>query len=350
MRSSIQRENEQTYQNPMAETASSLSSCPCCIFLPDDLFLPDNVKSNSSSTSTGTSFLRPQEALQEIASSGANAVLVDTHGHPHLQRDLHESYRIETIPAIEIISLSCAVEPDDWQACLDYAATSDSILCGLGVHPWYMADLPEGYLATLEDMLQRHTNVIVGEIGLCKMARFVRTYPGGKAAALELQRTVFTQQLKLAAKYERPVSVHCVDQHAVLMKVLAELTPQEIPPTIGMHSFTGSAHHVRQLLKFEQQSTAKTKIYFGFSHIINFEMNSSEKSRRQGIDAIHAVPYDRLLAESDVHSSRDVAVGTAGAIAYLAYALDKPIADVALQTAKNGIEFLRTRKDLLRSV
>ena len=102
------------------------------------------------------------------------------------------------------------------------------------------------------------------------MARFLRTYPAGKAAALELQRRVFTEQLKLAAKYERPVSVHCVDQHAVLLKVLAELSPQEIPPTIGMHSFTGLAHHVRQLLKFEQQNVTRTKIYFGFSHIINF--------------------------------------------------------------------------------
>ena len=332
----------------MADTISSLSSCPCCTFRPDNLFLPDSLKSNDALSSA--SILHPQEALLQIASAGTNAVIVDTHGHPHLERGPHESYRIETIPGVSIISLSCAVELADWQACLDYASTSETILCGLGVHPWYLADLPEEYLANLEELLQRHPYVIVGEIGLCKMARFVRTYPGGKVAALELQRRVFTEQLKLAAKYERPVSVHCVDQHAVLLKVLGELTPQEIPPTIGMHSFTGSAHHVRQLLKFEQQNQPRTKVYFGFSHIINFEMNSSEKSRRQGIDAINAVPYDRLLAESDVHSSRDVAVGTAGAIACLAHALGKPPIEVAAQTARNGIEFLSIRKPLLRSM
>lgn len=330
----------------MTET-TLLSSCPCCLFLPNDLFLPDNVKSKESSTPS--SLLSPQEALQEIASAGENTVIVDTHGHPHLQRGLHESYQIDTIPPIPIISLSCAVEPADWQACIDYASTSETILCGLGVHPWYLADLPDGYLATLEDLLQRHPNVIVGEIGLCKMARFVRTYPEGKAAALELQRRVFTEQVKLAAKYTRPISVHCVDQHAVLMKVLKDLMPQEIPPTIAMHSFSGTAHHVRQLLQFEHQNLTTTKIYFGFSHIINFEMNSSEKSRRQGIEAIQVVPFDRLLAESDVHSSRDVAVGTAGAVAYLAYALGKPTIEVATQTARNGIEFLRTGKTFLSS-
>jgi Tat protein secretion system quality control protein TatD with DNase activity len=241
------------------------------------------------------------------------------------------------------------VEPADWQACIEYASTSDTVLCGLGVHPWYLADLQEGYLATLEELLQRHPNIIVGEIGLCKMARFVRNHPEGKAAALELQRRVFTQQIKLAAKYARPVSVHCVDQHAVLMKVLSDLMPEEIPPSIAMHSFSGTAHHVRQLLQFEQQQFATTKIYFGFSHIINFEMNSSDKSRRQGVEAIQAVPCDRLLAESDVHSSRDVSVGTAGAIAYLAHALGKPTIEVATQTARNGIEFLRTRQTYLSS-
>ena len=79
-------------------------------------------------------------------------------------------------------------------------------------------------------------------------------------------------------------------------------------------------------------------------------MNSSEKSGRQGIDAINTVPYDKLLAESDVHSSRDVAVGTAGAIAYLAHALGKPTVEVGAQTARNGIEFLSARKVLFRSM
>jgi Tat protein secretion system quality control protein TatD with DNase activity len=50
-------------------------------------------------------------------------------------------------------------------------------------------------------------------------------------------------------------------------------------------------------------------------------MSSSEKSRRQTIQAICQVPTNRLLAESDVHSSRHVAAGTAGAVAYIAWAL-----------------------------
>lgn len=288
--------------------------------------------------------MTPQEALHEIAKAGENSILVDTHCHAHLERALHESYQLkEGGSAAQVnrsISLSCSVEPSDWRACLNYASQSTNILPGLGVHPWYLDNLPEDYLQTLENLLQEHPTAMVGEIGLCKRAKFLRTYSEGKAAALELQRSVFTNQLKLAAKYKRPVTVHCVAEHASLMRVLGELKVGELPPTIAMHSFSGSAHHVQQLLKFEKHIKFSTTIYFGFSHIVNFEMNDSEKSRRQGIEAIRAVPADRLLAESDVSTSADVAAGTAGAIAYLAYALEKPIAEVAKQTAVNGVRFL----------
>ena len=343
-RSGSGSDTESKINNSMANQIATRPSCPCCVFLPDDLFLPDNLKDTLTPT-TDEEMMSPQDALQKIADASGRetVVIVDTHGHAHLERSLHDSYQMETKPnMIKVISLSCAVEPNDWQACLDYASQSDNIRSALGVHPWYLADLPDNYLVTLEGMLQQHPTAMVGEIGLCKMARFVRTHPEGKAAALELQRIVFLDQLKLAAKYKRPVSVHCVNQQGVLMKVLGELKP--LPPTIGMHSFTGTAHHVQQLLNFEKNhssSYSRIIFYFGFSHIINYEMCTSDKSRRQGIEAIRAVPFDRLLAESDVHASGDIAVGTAGAIAYLAYALEKTILEVATQTAKNGIEFLK---------
>uniref|UniRef100_A0A7S1YSS2 TatD related DNase n=1 Tax=Ditylum brightwellii TaxID=49249 RepID=A0A7S1YSS2_9STRA len=132
-------------------------------------------------------------------------------------------------------------------------------------------------------LLKQHPNAIVGEIGLCKVAKFIRTYPDGKTAALTLQQKVFQEQLQLAAKLKRPTSVHCVKSHGVLLSILkemkekAKLELKEIrkkkknggggggneinesdfvrsafPPAIGMHSFTGTAHHVKELLAFEE--------------------------------------------------------------------------------------------------
>jgi TatD DNase family protein len=211
--------------------------------------------------------------------------------------------------------------------------------------------LSETWLSDLETLLQKHPGAMVGEIGLCKVARFVRTYAAGKQAALQLQRDAFCQQLRLAARLERPVSIHCVNQQGVMLDILKELASSEdgkrLPPAMALHSFTGTAHHVQQLLQWERglkrlsSSNKEPLLYFGFSHAVNFAMCTSAKSRRQGRQAVRQVPRDRLLAESDVHSDGNVAAGTAGAVAYIAWALSEPIQVVADLTRRNGLRFLR---------
>ena len=147
------------------------------------------------------------------------------------------------------------------------------------------------------------------------------------------------------------MSVHCVNQHGVFVSVLKEIRDSAdvgmdiiasfFPPAIAMHSFTGTAHHVKELLEFEKTiSNGKPMFYFGFSHTVNFAMCSSEKSRRKGRDAVRAVPSDRLLVESDVHTSEDLLAATAGAIAYVSWAREEEIISVASLSSKNGQRFL----------
>jgi len=67
-----------------------------------------------------------------------------------------------------------------------------------------------------------------------------------------------------------------------------------LPPAMALHSFTGTAHHVKQLLAWEKQVTGceidnddvvddatrrPALLYFGFSHLINVRMCLSDKSR-----------------------------------------------------------------------
>jgi Tat protein secretion system quality control protein TatD with DNase activity len=336
-------------------SSSNGPSCPCCLFFTDDLFLPpseradalveanNDGKDDNSTAGEPMSPLACWELLTQSKSSDNQEfpipAVVDTHGHAHLNRDSQDVYALSTYASI--VSLTCAVEPTDWKACLDYAAVSPHRMAAIGVHPWYLADLPVSWLTDLESLLKEHPGCMVGEIGLCKMARFVRTYAAGKQAALQLQREVFFQQLKLAGKYRRPVSIHCVNQQGVLLEVLKE-EKNNLPPAMALHSFSGTAHQVKQLLQWESSlKLSSPLLYFGFSHAINYVMSTSEKARRQGCLAIRQVPPDRLLAESDVHSDADVAVGTAGAVAYLAWALDEPLAAVADRTRLNGLRFLQ---------
>ena len=407
-----------------------IPSCPCCVFLNQDLFLPSSMSSaladatNNDSSSSTSEVVSPQEALQCIAdharqlqqqqqpSEGSTAtptkppiLLVDTHNHAHLTRERHPAYcqqspeqyssNSNNINDLSVVSVTLAVEPDDWKEALQYSANdgttdtvesrqprrdADATLMGFGIHPWYLAGVePDGpWLERLEQLLQEHPSGLVGEIGLCKLAKCARTHPDGKARGFAVQRQVLQAQLDLATKYRRPVSIHCVQQHGVLLEMLQEITSKHqpdvdkgllpsflVPPTMAMHSFTGTAHHVKILLQWEttlfgegpndrrrkkkkeqqQQETPRQSpplLYFGFSHIVNYDMCTSEKARRQGRDTVRAVPFNRLLAESDVHHPADVPAGTAGAIAYLAWALERSIPDVAEITAQNGLCFLQS--------
>ncbi len=259
------------------------------------------------------------------------------------------------------------------------------------------------WLDDLENQLSDHPHLLVGEIGLCKMARFVREFPkekGGKNAALQLQKLVFRKQFELAAKWSRPVTVHCVNAHGLFMDVMREVLNEAkdsctkknvlgtkthlrkaFPPAIAMHSFTGTVHHVREILAFEQQLRAPWKevgaggekykrkqkqqpveraiiaepgkllsddnskgplFFFGFSHSVNHLMCTSEKARKKGEEALRFVPSDRLLVESDVHASDDVVLGTAGSVAYVAHARGERIEDAAEICARNGLQFLNS--------
>jgi Tat protein secretion system quality control protein TatD with DNase activity len=425
--------------------APSLSSCPCCVILPADLFLPKSIHtppSNSTTNAATTSSskkgesksptdnersdLTPQQVYQELVdksvSTGDISIdsprrkiqIVDTHCHAHLERPSEEadeqpafyhcniesedtSTKNGTNKSLQFVSLTCAVEPSDWLAALEYASQSPYRIAAIGIHPWYLAgaeydpnnpDHPDHdkstpqspaqpqYLQNLEQILRDHPHAAVGEIGLCKMARWTRQHAAGKQAALTIQKNVFAQQLRLAAKYQRPATIHCVDQQKVLLDVLKKEQQQaatskserdgdathirmSLPPAMALHSFSGTAHQVEQLLKWETSMTLPNKkasspsqpisssplLYFGFSHAINCAMSSSQKSRRQGRAAIRAVPPNRLLAESDLHRDADVLGGTVAAVAYLAWALDESVEAVAERTARNGLRFLQCLLD-----
>jgi TatD DNase family protein len=402
----------------MSNTAKSRrtnASCPCCAILPDDLFLPSAVSKNdddkeeedsSAAPATASSdslILTPQQAHQALlreSTISSRLQIVDTHCHAHLERssdnDEESGSEVEDslepaaaaasissapyqypqdddAPRMQLVSLTCAVEPTDWPMALEYAAQSPYRIPAIGIHPWYLSDylyLPTGtesdhdnigtgdsdtaessqivlqprYMQQLEAILQEHPRAAVGEIGLCKMARWTRRFPDGKQAALQIQRRVFQQQLQLAATYQRPVTIHCVNQQGILLDVL-KTQQASLPPAMALHSFTGTAHHVQQLLKWEASlsldpAQSAPLLYFGFSHAVNYVMCTSIKSVRMGKAAVAAVPADRLLAESDVHDTADVLGGTVGAVAYLAWALDESVSVVAERTARNGLRFL----------
>ena len=385
---------------PIRTKGEGLSSCPCCQFSNTNWFLPTNSDPSQRRDATDGSLLLSNEgvsvdlraqtvdtllspslawqslcvaSMEEDVSNDSSTMnnprvlLFDTHSHAHLEREESPSSSIYSYSSFlqnftterglqwngfTVRLISCSVEPSDWDSCLEYASQSTLCIPALGVHPWYIESILtvnnefNAWFERLEALIRQHPGCMVGEIGLCKMARFVRTYEPGKVAALSLQRDVFRKQLLLAAQYHRPVSVHCVSQHGVLLETLQSLDGTEIPPVIALHSYTGTEHHMKRLLQWEASvgaaSTDHPIIYFGISHAVNFAMSTSEKSQRQGREMLRAVPRDRLLIESDVSGSDLVRLGTAGAAAYVAMVWQVPLTEVATVTAANALRFIES--------
>ena len=209
------------------------------------------------------------------------------------------------------------------------------------------------YLAEARGYLRRYPYALMGEIGLDRAFRIPENWlpretglresqltEGGRDGRrlspyrvnIDHQRKIFTAQLHLAGEMQRPVSVHGVSAHGVLLetlrstwqghekKVLSKravrklasavaadqkddvdgamggqphgVAPRPFPPRICMHSYSGPPDTLKQYLDPSVPAT----IFFSFSKTINFSTSS-----RKAVDAIKVVPSDRILIESDLH-------------------------------------------------
>lgn len=101
-------------------------------------------------------------------------------------------------------------------------------------------------LGQLEQRLREYPRALVAEIGLDRL----------RGPSEATQADAFKAQLRLAAAYSRPVSVHCVRHYGLLMDVLQELPADDVPPAIIVHAFTGSLEVARSLLSLKNKKRA----------------------------------------------------------------------------------------------
>ncbi|KAI4866269.1 hydrolase [Hypoxylon rubiginosum] len=183
--------------------------------------------------------------------------------------------------------------------------------------------------------------------------------PGGREGRLlspfrvqmNHQAAVLQAQLRLAGEMGRAVSVHGVQAHGVLYQTIAALWkghekdvmsrrekkqvakgaedfsdssededddddhagprdkgqgksagsdltiggPQPFPPRICLHSFSGPVEVVKQYL----HPSVPASIFFSFSIVVNWATGGGDKAE----EAIRAIPDDRILVESDLHTA-----------------------------------------------
>ncbi len=202
--------------------------------------------------------------------------LIDSHVHlqdPAFRDDLAEVLACAKENGIERF-LCNGTGPDDWAAVRQLAARHEEIVPFYGVHPWYAAAAPSDWEERLVELLDdENFSGGIGEIGLDRLR---------EPKSLEIQERVFRAQLRLAKDRELPVAIHSV---RAIGDVAAILRGEGPFPAVLLHSFSGPGDRIEFL--------AKLGGYFSFSATV------LKAGNRRVREAAIAVPWDRILVESD---------------------------------------------------
>lgn len=210
------------------------------------------------------------------------------------------------------------------------------------------------FIAQTREYLQRHPLALIGEVGLDRGFRIPESWlpgetherdegltPGGREGrklspykvSMEHQKKVLLAQLALAGEMQRAVSCHGVQAHGIVYETLAQtwkghekevlskreqkkretaikanadLEEEEVgkqqgptpyPPRICLHSFSGPAETVKQYIA----PSVPCEIFFSFSTTINAWAEDGKEGKVEA--AVKAVPDDRVLIESDLHTA-----------------------------------------------
>ena len=237
--------------------------------------------------------------------------MIDTHAHLDALDDPASAVsRARATGVDRIVSIGCGLAST--RATLAIADAEAGVSVAAGIHPHQAADgesLEE--LATLAD----GRLVAIGEIGL----DFFRDY-----APRDDQRRVFAEQLELAEQVGLPVIVHSRSAEEETAELLAGFGG-----TVVLHCFS---------------SPALLPVALERGYYVSFAGNVTYPKAPELREAAHAVPAERLLAETDcpylapqpVRGQRNEPAYVVHTVAALAVARGEDAAELAQRIDANA--------------
>ncbi|ODV95610.1 hypothetical protein PACTADRAFT_50305 [Pachysolen tannophilus NRRL Y-2460] len=164
----------------------------------------------------------------------------------------------------------------------------------------YISNVIEKYIKESKDSM-------IGEIGLDKLFRIPSTgyfgyYRDDKEeydnndkkltnykVSMDHQILIFKEFLKISLIYEKPISLHCVKAHGILLDIVQKFCLENTKITICLHSYTGSIDQSKNWIKL-----FKNRIFFSFSKIINLAKDEIF------CELINIIPDKNILIETDL--------------------------------------------------
>lgn len=215
--------------------------------------------------------------------------LFDAHVHLDFMR---EPARVaDEAEALGLALAAVTVTPDGYERLRAEVGSRPNVVCGLGLHPWWVARATaaelEGHLEAFRRLLPRAR--LVGEVGLDLSPRHA------DPASFGAQREAFRRVAALAAAASDPgrptaVSVHAVGAATEVLDVLEE---------------TGCAERCRCVLHW--YSGPSDELWRAMRMGCLVSLGERSLATRRGREYARILPEDRLLTETDQPPGEDVA-------------------------------------------
>ena len=199
--------------------------------------------------------------------------IFDTHAHyADAAFDADRDALLQNFPqeGVESVML-CGCTPSDSRACLELAARYPHVYCAVGVHPENVDGLPTDWYEQIKALAASEKVRAIGEIGLDYH------YEGYDA---DVQKDIFTRQLRLAQELGLPVIIHIRDAMGDAMDILREYRPRGV-----IHCFSGSKETAKEAVRLG--------LYLGFGGTLTY------RNARRAVETLETLPLEHMLLETD---------------------------------------------------